>query len=97
MSKVVLFSSYRLRPEVSIQDFLRAAESFNIEYVSKQKGYISFNLLVEGTTWADFTTFKTLGDAKNFADASDPDGLAEMFYSFIRLASRKTYFFSVEI
>jgi len=96
MSNVIFFNSYKLKKGVSVPDFLLVVEKLSNEYISQQKGYISFNLLVDGETWADFTTFKTMDDAKRFAESSEPNKLAEKFYSFISLNSCKTHYFSVE-
>lgn len=96
MSKVVFFNTYKLKKGASVPDFLLAVEQLNNGHISKQKGYISFQLLVDGETWADSTTFETMDDAKNFAKATDPNGFAEKFYSFINLNSCKSHFFSVE-
>jgi len=96
MSNIVLFNSYRLKKGASVSDFLLAVEQLNNEYISKQSGYISFKLLVDGETWADSTTFATMEDAKNFAGACEPNEFAEKFYSFINLNSCKSNLFSVE-
>ena len=96
MSNVVFFNSYKLKKGVSVPDFLQAAKKLNNEYISKQKGFISSNVAVDGETWADFTIFETMEDAKKFAEASDPSGLAEKFYSFINFKSCITRFFTVE-
>lgn len=97
MSKVVFFNSYKLKKGASASDFLLAAEKLNDGYISKQKGYISFDLLVDGDTWADSTAFESMEDAKSFAQSSCPNELAEKFYSFINLSYCKSHFFSVEI
>jgi len=96
MSNVVFFNSYKLKKGVSVPDFLEAADKLNKEYISKQKGFISSKIAVDGETWADFTIFETMEDAKAFSEASDPSGLAEKFYSFLNFNSCVTRFFSVE-
>lgn len=96
MSKIVFFNSYKLKKGASVEDFLVAVENLNNEYISKQKGYISFELLVDGDTWADSTTFATMEDAKNFAEGHDPNGFADKFYSFLNFNSCKSNFFSIE-
>lgn len=53
MSKAVFFNSYKLKKGASVSDFLVAVENLTNEYISKQKGYISFQLLVDGEIWAD--------------------------------------------
>jgi len=96
MTNVVFFNSYKLKKGVSVSDFLLAVENLNNGYISKQNGYVSFELMVDGETWADSTTFKTMEDAKSFAETCEPNELAEKFYSFINLNSCKSNFFSVE-
>jgi len=77
--------------------FLLAAENLNNEYISKQKGYISWKQLVDGDTWADFIVFETKADARKFKEDSGNAGeLAKKFYSFINLNSRKLHYFIIE-
>jgi len=54
MSNAVFYCSFKLKDGASVSDFLSAAEKLNNEYISKQKGYISWKQLVDGDTWADF-------------------------------------------
>jgi len=94
MPNAVFFNSYKLKKGASIPDFLLAVENLT-EYTSKQKGFISFNLFVDGETWTDSSTWDTMEDAKNFANTGGPKDLAEKFYSFINFNSCKSHFFEV--
>ncbi|MDL2295459.1 hypothetical protein LJC18_01420 [Lachnospiraceae bacterium OttesenSCG-928-E19] len=96
MSKVVFFNSYKLKKGVSIPEFLIAVERLNKEYISKQKGYVSFELLVDGDRWADSTVFETMEDAKNFAKCGEPNQIAESFYSFLNLSTCRSNLFATE-
>ena len=96
MPNVIFFNSYKLKKGTSVPDFLIAVEELKSHYISKQQGFISFKLLVDGETWADSTTFETMEDAKNFAGACEPNEFAEKFYSFLNFNSCKSNFFSVE-
>jgi len=99
MSNTVFFCSYKLKKGASVPDFLLASEKLNNEYISKQKGYISWKQAVDGNIWADFLTFETMADLNNFKAASrNPNELAKKFYSFMRLNpfNCKTYAFSIE-
>lgn len=96
MLNVVFFNSYKLKKGVSISGFLLAVETLNNEYISKQKGYVSFQLFDDGETWADATRFETMEDAKKFAEACEPNEFAEKFYSFLNLNSCKSNFFTVQ-
>ena len=96
MSNAVYYVSYKLKKGASIPEFLLAAEKLNNEYMSKQKGYISWQQLVEGETWVDMATFETMDDAKRVANPTSTNDLAEKFYSFINLNSCKAHIFTVE-
>lgn len=97
MSNAVFYCAFKLKKEASVPDFLLAAKSLNDEYISKQKGYISWQQLVDGDTWADFITFETMEDVKQFeANSGNAGELAENFYSFINLNSCKVHYFSIE-
>ena len=98
MPNAVFFNSYKLKEGASVPDFLLAAEKLWNEHISKQKGYISFNLLVDGETWADSTIFETMDDANAFlaSSQSGTNDLAQKFYSFLNFNSCKSHVFSVE-
>jgi len=98
MPNGVYYVSYKLKKGASVPDFLLASETLNNEHISKQKGYISWKQLNDGETWADFCTFETLEDVKNFEESSgkNPNGHALKFYSFINLNSCRGHFFTVE-
>ncbi|MCL2248825.1 MAG: hypothetical protein FWC13_06110 [Oscillospiraceae bacterium] len=97
MSNAVFYCSFKLRNGADVSDFLQAAEALNNEYISKQKGYISWKQLSDGETWADFLTFETMEDVKNFENNSVNAGeLSAKFYSFINLNSCVVKYYSVE-
>ena len=96
MPNAVFYVSYKLKKGASVPDFLLAAEKLNNEYMSKQKGYISWKQLVDGDMWVDFLTFETMEDAKRVEESDSPNELAEKFYSFINFNSCKQHFFTVE-
>ncbi|MDR2532880.1 MAG: hypothetical protein LBC82_08595 [Oscillospiraceae bacterium] len=97
MSNAVFYCSFNLKKRASVSDFLQAAEKLNNEYISKQKGYISWQQLSDGDMWADFLTFETMEDVKNFeAESGNAGELAEKFYSFINHNSCKVNYFTIE-
>ena len=99
MSNAIYYVSYTLKKEASIPDFLLAAEALNNEFISKQKGYVSWQQFRDGDIWADAITFKTMDDLKNFkAVSKNPSELAKKFYSFMNLSPKlcKSHIFSVE-
>lgn len=97
MPNAVFYCSFLLKKGASAPDFLLAAEKLNNEYISKQRGYLSWKQLVDGDTWADFITFETMEDVKKFeADSGNSGELAKNFYSFINLNSCKVNYFTIE-
>ena len=96
MPNAIFFNTYKLKKGKLVPDFLLATEKLVSEYASKQKGFISFNLLVDGETWADFGIFETMEDAKNFENPSGTNELAEKFYSFLNFNSCRSRIFSIE-
>ena len=71
MSNAVTFVSYNLKKNVSVPDFLLAADKMASEFTSKQKGLISSKLLVNEKMWADLLIWETMEDAQNNAAACE--------------------------
>jgi len=96
MSNAVWFISYNLVEGASVPDFLIALEKVHDEILSKQKGFISWKVLVDGDTWVDLVTWETPDDAKNAETAGETNPIAHKFYSYIDMESCKNQHFSVE-
>jgi len=96
MPNVVMFISYDLVKGASVSDFLLASEKLNDEYMSKEKGYISWKQLHDGEMWVDLLIWETMDDAQRVLAPSSTNALAEAFYSFIDMESCKVQLFSVE-
>ncbi|MFV0353240.1 MAG: hypothetical protein ACK5JF_13180 [Oscillospiraceae bacterium] len=97
MANAVFYCAFKLKKGASVPGFLLAAEKLNNEFISKQKGYISWKQLVDGDTWADFITFETMEDVKQFeANSGNSGQLAKDFYSFLNCNSCKVNYFTIE-
>lgn len=96
MSNVVWFISYKLVEGASVPEFLLASEKVHDEILSKQKGFISWKVLVDGDTWVDLITWETMDDAKNGETAGATNPNAQKYYSFIDMESCKVQAFYVE-
>ena len=97
MPNAVFFNSYKLKKGKPTEEFLLAAETLINEHISKQQGYISSKILVDGETWADYAVFETMEDLENFLEQSrNPNEAAQKFYSYINLMSCTSRKFSVE-
>jgi len=97
MPNAVFYCSFKLKKGADVSDFLQAAEKLNDEYISKQRGYISWQQMSDGDTWADFIAFETMEDVKKFeAESAGAGELAQNFYSFINLNSCIVRHYSIE-
>jgi len=97
MNNAVYYVSYKLKKGADVEKFLQAAEKLNKEYISKQKGFISWQQLNEDNTWADLITFKTMDDLNNFKEVSrKPSETAKKFYAFMNPFSFKVHLYSVK-
>ncbi|MCL2703583.1 MAG: hypothetical protein FWE91_08270 [Defluviitaleaceae bacterium] len=96
MSNVVMFISFNLADGASEQEFLLASEKLHSEFISKQKGFISWKQLIEGGLWADLLTWESMDDANNAFEASGTSALTREFFSFIDEKSVKTHLFTVK-
>lgn len=97
MPNAVFYCSFKLKKGADVPSFLLAAKNLNDKYISKQQGYISWQQLVDGDSWADFIIFETLEDVKKFeADSGNAGELAQKFYSFINCNSCKVNYYNIE-
>ncbi|MCL2116400.1 MAG: hypothetical protein FWH29_09285 [Methanobrevibacter sp.] len=96
MSNVVEFVTFKLKKGASEPDFLLVSDKFNHEFLAKQKGYISRNLLVDGEIWADLVFWETMEDAKNAVKAFRKSEAAKEYMSFLNGPSCKLLHLSVK-
>ena len=83
MSNILGMVSFRLKSGISESDFLLAHEKYHKEFVSKQKGYISHKLLINGDTWSDIVIWESMEDAKSTFEATAQNPTALAIMSFI--------------
>jgi len=96
MKRTIWTCEYKLKKNADEAEFLAVSKTLGREYISKQKGYISWQQLRGGDTWVDMATWETLEDAKNFENSGGGGELAQKFYSFINLMSCKTRYYTEE-
>jgi len=96
MKKTIWTCEYKLKKNANEAEFLDASEVLGKEYISKQKGYISWKQLKGDSTWVDVVTWETIEDAKAFETSGGGGELAEKFYSFINLMSCKSRYYTIE-
>ena len=98
MRKAIFYCEYKLKKNASVEEFLAASEKLNNEYISKQKGYISWEQLNDDDIWVDLIAFETMEEVKAFEDKSNanPNEIALNFYSYINMPSCKVRYYNVE-
>jgi len=89
MSNAVWFISFKLKKGVSAETFLLASEKCHNEVLSKQKGFISWEVLRNGDIWADIVKWETVEDAKNAETAGQSNHVAHEFYACLNMNSCK--------
>ena len=96
MSNAIWFISYKLKKNVSEENFLLASEKCHQEVLSQQKGFISWDVLRNGETWVDLVKWETEEDAKKAETAGANNPAAQAFYSFINMNTCTLKLYSVE-
>ena len=96
MSNAVMYITYKLAKDVPTQEFLLASEKVKDEFMSKQKGYISWKVLADGDTWADLLTWETKEDAGNAMAAGGANADNQKFFALLDPESVKMQIFTVE-
>ena len=95
MSQAVMFISYKPAKGVSSQDLFAALDTVQKEFISKQKGYISWQILRDGELWADVLTWETMEDAERAMAASEENPANHGFFALLDPESVKMQFFTV--
>ena len=96
MQNVVWFISFKLADGASVGDFLAASKKVHDEVLSKQKGFISWNVLAHEDTWTDLVTWETMEDAVNGETAGQNNPVSHEFYAFLDPSSIESKVYTVE-
>lgn len=96
MAQAYWFISYELKEGVSVDEFLAASKECSDEVLSKQKGFISWEVLRDGDTWVDLVKWESAEDAKKGETAGAGNPASRKFYSYINIKTCKLRPFSIE-
>ena len=98
MSKAIELVAFKLKKNISMTEFLPVSDKFNCEFLAKQKGYISRQLLSKGDMLADLVLWETEADHLNAMEASKEDPVAAEYMSMLNLSTKGSFYhlFSVE-
>ncbi len=96
MKNAIWLISYELEKGTSEEEFLVASKRCHDEVLSKQKGFISWDVLRDGDTWIDFVKWETAEDAKNGETAGAGDPASNAFYGFMNMNTCTLKLYTVE-
>lgn len=96
MPGAAILITYKLAKNTSEQDFLPASEKMHGEFMSKQKGFISWQILAEADTYTDVLIWETMEDAQNAMRAGGESTANQAFFSLFDPESIKMQFLTMK-
>lgn len=96
MPAAIWFISYKLKKDTSVEAFLLASKKCHDEVLSRQKGFISWEVLRDDDTWVDLVKWESTEDAKNGETAGAGNPASREFYAFINMSTCKLQLYAVE-
>ena len=92
MKNSIEFVAFKLKKGVSELEFRFVSDTFNSEFLAKQKGYISRKLLAKDDLWADMVVWETAEDFQNAMNASKENAAAAHYLSHLNLSVKGCFF-----
>ncbi len=85
MTKTAWIFSYKLRKNVSAEQFMERTQRLHDEIISKAKGFISWEHYLQDDVWTDFVLWETEEDARNATTIGQGHAVTQEFYDCIRM------------
>lgn len=85
MATTAWIFSYKLKKNVSEEQFIQRTEKLHDEVISKAQGFISWEHYLQGNVWTDFVLWETEEDANNATTIGQGKEVTEEFYSCIQM------------
>ena len=85
MAKTAWIFSYKLRKNVSEEEFIKRTQRLHDEIISKAKGFISWEHYLQDDTWTDLVLWETEEDARNATIIGQGHAVTQEFYDCIRM------------
>ena len=85
MAKTAWIFSYKLRKNVSAEEFMERTQQLHDEVISKAKGFISWEHYRQGDVWTDFVLWETEEDADKATKVGQGKEVTENFYACIQM------------
>ena len=96
MKTVVWVIANKLNKGVSTDDYLLASKKCHDEIFSKQKGFISWDVIRDDDTWIDLVKWESAEDASNAQAVGVNHPVAHELYPFLDMNCSKLQVCSVE-
>lgn len=84
MEKTAWIFSYKLKKNVSEEQFIGLTQKLHDEVISKAKGFISWEHYLQDNIWTDFVLWETEEDANNATTIGQGKEVTEKFYAAFR-------------
>lgn len=85
MAKTAWIFSYKLRKNVSEEQFIEITQKLHDEVISKAKGFIYWEHYLQDTVWTDFVLWETEEDANAATTVGQGKEVTEKFYACIQM------------
>lgn len=87
MAKTAWIFSYKLKKNVSQEDFIQRTQELHDQVISKAKGFISWEHYLQDSTWTDFVLWETEEDAHNATTVGEGHPATAAFYACIQMVT----------
>lgn len=85
MAKTAWIFSYKLKKNVSEEEFMEKTKALHDEVISKAQGFISWEHYVQKDTWTDFVLWESEEDAQNGTMVGEGKEVTKEFYACIQM------------
>ena len=89
MAKTAWNFSYRIKKNVSEEQFIERTGKLHDEVISKAKGFISWEQYLQDNVWTDFVLWETQEDADNGTKVGQGLKVTDDFYACIQMNTCK--------
>ena len=89
MAKAAWIFSYKLKNNISKEQFMELTQNLHDEIISKAKGFISWEHFLQKDIWTDFVLWETLEDAHNATKVGQGKDVTNNFYACIQMNTCK--------
>lgn len=85
MTKTAWNFSYKLKKNVSEEEFIEKTQRLHDEVISKAKGFISWEHYVQDNVWTDFVLWESEEDAHHATTVGEGKEVTKEFYACIQM------------